>query len=92
MGIFIPEHHEIEKLEDIQTFKRNDGKNCGKYFYNIELTAQKYICNMSVCKAADANEVWYIANNFDEAIAIREYKKDLRLKKCSKILKVVALI
>lgn len=75
MGIFIPEHPEIEKLEDIQTSKRSDGKNSGKYFYNVELTTQKYICNMSVCKAADADEVWYIANNFDEAIAIREYKK-----------------
>lgn len=53
---------------------------------------KKYICNMSVCKAADADEVWYIANKFDEAIAIREDKKDLILKKCLKISKVVDLV
>ena len=47
---------------------------------------------MSVCKAADADEVWYIANKFDEAIAIREDKKDLILKKCLKISKVVDLV
>ena len=70
MGISIPKHPEIDKLEDIQKPKRSHGKNSGKYFYNIELTTQKYICNMSVCKAADADEVWYIANNFNEAIAI----------------------
>lgn len=32
--------------------------------------------NMAVCKDQDADDVWYIANNLDESITIREYKKN----------------
>ena len=30
---------------------------------------------MAVCKAQDAEDVWFIANNLSEPYAIREYKK-----------------
>ena len=30
---------------------------------------------MAVCKALDAEDTWFIANNLSEAYAIREYKK-----------------
>lgn len=44
---------------------------------------------MAACKAVDAEDTWYMANNLDKSLAIREYKKDFRLKKYLKILKVV---
>lgn len=46
MKIFILEHPEIDKFEDIKISKRSDGKNSDEYFYNVERTAQKHICNM----------------------------------------------
>ena len=36
---------------------------------------QEYICNMAVCKAQDAEDVWFIANNLSEPYAIRKYNK-----------------
>lgn len=47
---------------------------------------------MRVCKAQDAEGVWFIANNLSKPYAIREYKKDLISKKCLETLKVVDLI
>jgi len=44
---------------------------------------------MTVCKAVDEEYTWYIANNSNKSLAIREYKKDFRLKKYLKILKMV---
>jgi len=44
---------------------------------------------MTVCKAVDEEYTWYIANNLNKSLAIREYKKDFRLKKYLKILKMV---
>ena len=40
---------------------------------------------MAVCKAEDANDVWFIANNISEPYAIRDYKKGLILRKCLEI-------
>lgn len=77
--IFIDDKSKIKKLEDILTLKNNRAK----YFYDINITSKKYTCNMAVCKEETANDTWYIANNI---------KKDLILKKCSKILKGVVLI
>ena len=76
-----------KKLDDIIPTKWST-----KYFYNIKLTAQEYICNMAVCKAQDAEDVWFIANNLSEPYAIREYKKDLISKKCLEILKIMDLV
>lgn len=59
-----------QKLDDI-----TPAKGATKYFYNIKLTAQEYICNMAVCKAQDAEDIWFIANNISEPYAVREYKK-----------------
>ena len=70
MGISIVGKSKIKKLDDIIPTKWST-----KYFYNIKLTAQEYICNMAVCKAQDAEDVWFIANNLSEPYAIRKYKK-----------------
>ncbi|WP_302623745.1 hypothetical protein [uncultured Clostridium sp.] len=47
---------------------------------------------MAVCKAQDAEDVRSIANNISEPYAIREYKKDLILRKCLEILKAIEII
>ena len=47
---------------------------------------------MAVCKAQDAEDVRSIANNISEPYAIREYKKDLILRKCLEILKAMEII
>lgn len=52
MGISIVGKSKIKKLDDIIPTKWST-----KYFYNIKLTAQEYICNMAVCKAQDAEDV-----------------------------------
>ena len=68
--IFIDGKSKIRKLEDIIPKKFGT-----KYFRNIKLTADKYICNMAVCKAEGTDDIWFIANNISEPYAIREYKK-----------------
>ena len=70
LGISIAGKRKIKKLDDITPTKGST-----KYFYNIKLTAQEYICNIAVCKAQDAEDVWFIANNISGPYAIREYKK-----------------
>ncbi|MCS6130346.1 transposase [Clostridium botulinum] len=70
LGISIDGKSKIRKLDDITSTKWST-----KHFYNIKLTAQEYICNMAICKAQDAVDVWFIANNLSEPYAIREYKK-----------------
>lgn len=70
IGISIDGKNKIKKLDDIIPTKCST-----KYFYNVKLTTQEYICNMAVCKAQDAEDVWFIANNICEPYAIREYKK-----------------
>ena len=63
----------IGGLEDINPLNNNRAK----YFYNIKLTAEAYMCNMAVCKDKDSDDAWYIANNLDNPTAIREYKKKI---------------
>ena len=70
LGISIVGKGKIKKLDDITPTKWST-----KYFYNIKLTAQEYICNIAVCKSQDAEDVWFIANNLSAPYAIREYKK-----------------
>ena len=70
IGISIDGKNKIKKLDDIIPAKCST-----KYFYNVKLTTQEYICNMAVCKAQEAKDVWFIANNIYEPYAIREYKK-----------------
>ena len=67
MGISIAGKRKIKKLDDI-----TPRKGFTKYFYNIKLTAQEYICNMAVCTAEEFEDVWFIANNISESYAIRE--------------------
>ena len=61
------EESKIKKLDDITS-----RKGFTKYFYNIKLTAQEYVCNMAVCTAEESEDVWFIANNISESYAIRE--------------------
>ena len=49
LGISIDGKSKIKKLDDIIPAKKST-----KYFYNVKLTAQEYVCNMAVCKAQDA--------------------------------------
>ena len=70
IGISIDGKSKTKKLDDIIPAKCST-----KYFYNVKLTTQEYICNMAVCKAQEAKDVWFIANNIYEPYAIREYKK-----------------
>lgn len=67
MGISIAGKRKIKKLDDITS-----RKGFTKYFYNIKLTAQEYVCNMAVCTAEESEDVWFIANNISESYAIRE--------------------
>ena len=71
IGIAIKDNPKIKKLQDINPLNNNRAK----YFYNIKLTAEAYMCNMAVCKDKDSDDAWYIANNLDNPTAIREYKK-----------------
>lgn len=79
LGITINGKEKIKKLEDIVPLK-----GATKYFYNIRLTAQNYICNMAVCKAIDAEDTWFIANNLNKSLAIREYKKRFQIEEMFK--------
>ena len=79
LGITIDGKNKIKKLEDIVPLKGS-----AKYFYNIKLTAQNYICNMAVCKAIDAEDTWFIANNLNKSLAIREYKKRFQIEEMFK--------
>ena len=75
MGISIAGKRKIKKLDDITS-----RKGFTKYFYNIKLTAQEYVCNMAVCTAEDSEDVWFIDNNISEPYAIREYKKRFNIE------------
>jgi len=66
LSIFIDGKNKIKKLDDILPKKGGS-----KHFYNIKLTSQ------DICKALDAEDTWFIANNLSEPYAIREYKKKI---------------
>lgn len=70
LGITIADKPNIKKLEDIIPLKGST-----KHFFDVRLTAQNYVCNMAVCKAENADDTWFIANNLEQPLAIREYKK-----------------
>ena len=69
------EESKIKKLDYI-----TPRKEFTKYFYNIKLTAQEYVCNMAVWTAEDSEDVWFIDNNISEPYAIREYKKRFNIE------------
>ncbi|AUO15613.1 IS4 family transposase [Clostridium taeniosporum] len=79
LSVTIKGKSKIKKLEDIKPLS-----NKGKNFYNIKLTAQNYNCNLSVCKAKDAEETWFIAHNLEKSLAIREYKKRFQIEEMFK--------
>ena len=70
LGIIIPDKPNIKKLEDIDPLKRRT-----KHFSNIKLTAKNYECNVAVCRAEGSHDTWFIANDLEKSLAIREYKK-----------------
>lgn len=60
----------IKYLRDINLIKAYVKK-----FNGILLTAEKYKCNIAVCKAEDSDDTWYLATNMDNEYAVIEYKK-----------------
>ena len=72
----------IKYLRDITPIK-----NYVKKFNKILLTAEKYKCNLAVCKAEDSDDTWYLATNIDSKYAVREYKKRFIIEEMFKDLK-----
>ena len=70
LGIYINDKRKIKKLYDI-----NPKKGSTKYFYNIRLTTQEY-----VCKAQESEDIWFIGNNISEPYVIRKYIKRFNIK------------
>ena len=56
MIIKIEDKEKISNPKDIRVLKKRT-----KHFNNILLSAQKYNCNLAVCKAEDSENPWYIA-------------------------------
>jgi Transposase DDE domain len=70
MLVKIEGKNKIKNLKDIKPIK-----NSVKKFNGILLTAEKYRCNLAVCKAEDSDDTWYLATNMDSKCAVIEYKK-----------------
>jgi hypothetical protein len=60
----------IKYLRDIKPIKKSVKK-----FNGVLLSAEKYKCNLAVCKAEESEDTWYLATNMDSKKAVREYKK-----------------
>ncbi|AGK96083.1 IS4 family transposase [Clostridium pasteurianum] len=70
MLVNIEGKEKIKYLRDIKTLKKGVKK-----FNGILLSAEKYRCNLAVCKAEEAADTWYIVTNLDSKNAVNEYKK-----------------
>lgn len=72
----------IKYLRDIKPVKKYVKK-----FNEVLLTAEKYKCNIAVCKAEDSDDTWYSATNMDSKYAVLEYKKRFIIEEMFKDLK-----
>lgn len=72
----------IKYLRDIKPVKKYVKK-----FNEVLLTAEKYKCNIAVCKAEDSDDTWYLATNMDSKYAVLEYKKRFIIEEMFKDLK-----
>lgn len=82
--IFVQISDEVpsKKLEYIKPYKHG-----AKHFKDVLLTNKKYLCNLAVCKAEDADDTWFIINNLVNKDAIREYKKRFDIEEMFRDLK-----
>lgn len=63
------ERHRIWKTTgDIKAQKEHS-----KLFYNLELTRNKYKCNLAISKSDNVKEPWIIITNGDPKRAIKDY-------------------
>lgn len=62
-----------EKIKYLKAIKPI--KNGVKKFNEVLLCAQKYKCNIAVCKAEETEDTWYLSTNMDSKRAVNEYKK-----------------
>jgi hypothetical protein len=72
----------IKYLRDITPIKSHVKK-----FNEVLLTAEKYKCNLAVCRAEDSDDTWYLATNMDSKYAVMEYKKRFIIEEMFKDLK-----
>lgn len=72
----------IKYLRDISPIKK-----VVKKFNGVLLSAEKYECNLAVCKAEDSEDTWYIITNMDSKKAVSEYKKRFIIEEMFKDLK-----
>lgn len=67
------------KLAEI---KISESRN--KHFNNVQLTKKNFICNLSVCKAVENDDIWYLIHNFQSRNAVSEYKKRFTIEEMFK--------
>lgn len=72
----------VKYLRDISPIKK-----VVKKFNGILLSAEKYECNLAVCKAEDSEDTWYLITNMDSKKAVSEYKKRFIIEEMFKDLK-----
>nr|WP_297428609.1 transposase [Clostridium sp.] len=72
----------IKYLRDIIPIKSH-----AKKFNGVLLTAEKYKCNLAVCRAEDSDDTWYLVTNMDSKYAVMEYKKRFIIEEMFKDLK-----
>ncbi|MBC8589939.1 IS4 family transposase [Wansuia hejianensis] len=70
MLVTIEGKKKIKYLRDIIPIKKGVKK-----FNGVLLSAEKYKCNLAVCKAEESEDTWYLVTNMDSKEAVREYKK-----------------
>jgi hypothetical protein len=58
------------KLSEIKVYASRN-----KHFNNVQLTQKNFICNLSVCKSSESEDIWYLIHNFKSRNAVTEYKK-----------------
>jgi hypothetical protein len=74
--------NKINYLRDIKPIK-----NIVKKYNEVYLTAEKYKCNLAVCKDKDSDDVWYLITNMDSKKAVTEYKKRFDIEEMFRDLK-----
>jgi len=82
ISVSINENKKNCKLKDIKP-----RRNRTKHFRNIKLTLEEYKCNLSICKAIEEDDIWYIIHNLDDNQSIREYKKRFDIEEMFKDMK-----
>ena len=82
-NVYIPEDEVIGKLEDIE-----HPRGFTRFFYNIELTQNRYRCNIATKESKESKEdSWYIATNGEPKKAINNYKRRFTIEEMFKDMK-----